>query len=449
MTKNEDYKKLLAIVAKTLNHFYPDFFSWLKKAYDPRDQRKIKYPIKDIIISGILIFLLRLGSRRQFHYKLDSEVCENNLKILFGMNGRPHGDTLRCFERMKIDDIEGIKYNMIKTMICKKILNKYKLLNKYYLVACDGTGVLVYHKKHCEHCLEKTHKETTTYYHPVLECKIVTKNKMAFSIYTEHIENPEGWDKDENRKQDCELKAFYRSAEKIKKLYPKLPICQTLDAIFANTTVFNICKKNNWSYIIALKNNLKSVNEELDLQIEHNLANVKEISTDEGNKQIYQWVNNIIYRNSDNTNASSHLINAVEMKEIDSDGNILHFFRFITNIEITFDNVEELVNVGGRSRWKIENEGFNTQKNGGYELEHAYSQNYNASKIFYQLLQIACIISRLIELGNLIKKSFPNLFGSYKNISAKILDSINYIKLSYYYIKKQLSTRFQIRFDTS
>jgi hypothetical protein len=38
---------------------------------------------------------------------------------------------------------------------------------------------------------------------------------------------------------------------------------------------------------------------------------------------------------------------------------------------------------GGRIRWKIENEGFNAQKNGGYELEHGYTKDPNAAKIFY------------------------------------------------------------------
>ena len=32
----------------------------------------------------------------------------------------------------------------------------------------------------------------------------------------------------------------------------------------------------------------------------------------------------------------------------------------------------------GRMRWKIENEGFNTQKRQGHHLEHQYSKDYRA-----------------------------------------------------------------------
>lgn len=38
-----------------------------------------------------------------------------------------------------------------------------------------------------------------------------------------------------------------------------------------------------------------------------------------------------------------------------------HEFQWITNIEVTEKNLEELI-AAGRGRWKIENEGFNNQK---------------------------------------------------------------------------------------
>ncbi|MCM3800525.1 transposase, partial [Caldibacillus thermoamylovorans] len=54
-------------------------------------------------------------------------------------------------------------------------------------------------------------------------------------------------------------------------------------------------------------------------------------------------------------------------------------FTFITDIKITKSNAKKLMNAG-RSRWRIENEGFNRQKNLRYHIEHASSQDYNAMK---------------------------------------------------------------------
>ncbi len=68
----------------------------------------------------------------------------------------------------------------------------------------------------------------------------------------------------------------------------------------------------------------------------------------------------------------------------------------ITDVEVNKTSVSK-VSQAGRMRWKIENEGFNNQKNGGYNLQHKFSRtNFNASKNYYQLLQIADIINQLV-----------------------------------------------------
>ncbi len=72
-------------------------------------------------------------------------------------------------------------------------------------------------------------------------------------------------------------------------------------------------------------------------------------------------------------------------------------FVYITDVPQTIENVVTTAD-GGRLRWKIENEGFNTQKNQGYELEHKYSRtSYNAMQNYYQLLQIAHMINQFTE----------------------------------------------------
>ena len=53
----------------------------------------------------------------------------------------------------------------------------------------------------------------------------------------------------------------------------------------------------------------------------------------------------------------------------------------------------------GRKRWKIENEGFNIQKNGTFDIGHLYSKNATAIKVHYLMIQIAHIIRQLVENG--------------------------------------------------
>jgi len=98
-------------------------------------------------------------------------------------------------------------------------------------------------------------------------------------------------------------------------------------------------------------------------------------------------------------------------------------FEYVTNIEANRDNVKEIA-CGGRLRWKIENEGFNTQKCNDYELEHKFCRkSYNGLKNYYSILQIAHAINQLIEKDKLVtailklhpKETLRNLWGKLKH----------------------------------
>jgi len=81
---------------------------------------------------------------------------------------------------------------------------------------------------------------------------------------------------------------------------------------------------------------------------------------------------------------------------LETDSTVKYPFLFITDYPITFYNFKRVVE-HGRRRWKIENEGFNRQKNHGYHLKHIFCRDYNAMKIHYLLIQIAHAISQLWE----------------------------------------------------
>ena len=94
-------------------------------------------------------------------------------------------------------------------------------------------------------------------------------------------------------------------------------------------------------------------------------------------------------------------------------------FQWLTNIELTKKNLEEMIEAG-RGRWKIENEGFNNQKNGIYRIEHLNSRNSNAMKNHYLLTQIADILMQLyLSWCPMIKE----IQQSIKNTSSRLLES--------------------------
>lgn len=201
-----------------------------------------------------MLFLLKLSARRQINYVLRQEqVLSHVNRLVRGENETVcHGDTLEKILRwMPWPALAHVRTEMVRLLIRKKVLQNQRLLDQFYMVAVDATGHVTFNERHCPKCLWKTSSTTgkTLYYHPVLEAKLITPAGFAFSLETEFIENPvmEKADQGKDRlKQDCELKAFYRLAEKLKKNFPQLNICLVLDGLYAAKPVFDVAEAAQW-----------------------------------------------------------------------------------------------------------------------------------------------------------------------------------------------------------
>ena len=93
--------------------------------------------------------------------------------------------------------------------------------------------------------------------------------------------------------------------------------------------------------------------------------------------------------------------------------------------------------------------GFNVQKTGGYELEHAYTNDPNSAKVFYLLLQIAHLLAQLLYKATLLKRDFLDGLGSAKNLAFRLLEAWRNVRMDQTDITALLQKRFQIRFDSS
>lgn len=99
---------------------------------------------------------------------------------------------------------------------------------------------------------------------------------------------------------------------------------------------------------------------------------------------------------------------------------------WIVSFKISERNSKELIYFG-RQRWRIENEGFNIQKNGTFDIEHVYSQNYNAIKAHYFFIQFAHTIRQLLEKGI---KYIKELKISKKEVSALLIEALTQTKIN-------------------
>jgi hypothetical protein len=448
--EHEAQKALLKAFSGTLHHFFGGWRKLFKGVRDGRNPELIKYPLGSLLSTGVLMYLFRLGARRQIKYQLRGNTpSRTKFEAWFEVDEIPHGDTLNyAFKRIEPAEVQEVVCQMVETLVRKKVLYRWRMYDNF-LLAIDGTGVLTFQARHCEYCLtRKLHNGESLYYHPVLEAKLVTANGFAFSLMTEFIENTDP----QADKQDCELKAFYRLSKRLKARFPHLPICLLLDGLFAGGPTFQLCHDYGWRYMIVLQ--------EADLPQVHRTYNLVLSQTPENHKQIYlgqqheilqeyHWVRQINYRDDQDRH---HALNVLACKETrpSRQGNTNPTtFKWLTNCIPTAHNVDTLANQGGRLRWKIENEGFNLQKNGGFHLQHPYSQNDTARKVFYYLLQIAYLLFQLMEKGSLFRKAFPQGLGSLRNIAFRLLEAWRNLQLSPQDFCRLYCGRYQIRFDTS
>lgn len=431
------------IFYKTMRHFFPSFRNWLEQIEDPRMKLMIDYSLPSVIWVGIMLFLMKIEARRQINFRFNTPEFISHINFLAGtdLEKMLHSDTLAyLLKRLPFESLCGIRTKMIKNLIRNRTLEKFRLLDRYYMISIDATGHLAFKNRHCPHCLVATRDgKPLYYYHNVLEAKLITENGLALSVATEFIENPsEVYDK-----QDCELRAFYRLAPGLKKAFPQLNICLLLDGIYAMEPTFKICKDYNWKYIVNFKEgSMPATFEEYELLKPLHLENQASVEIEKTNvRQAYNWVPDIDYK-------GQYLLNILECNEYNPKKRDKKETRFVwaTNIEIGQFNFKSIAKAG-RCRWKTENEGFNIQKNGGYNLEHAYSQNILAGKNLYLLLQIAHIINQLMEKGSLLKHQIKKIYGSIRNIARKLLEDFRTKSVDKDYVESILSGPFQIRFE--
>ena len=424
----------------TIFHFFPSFLAWLKEFPDRRKQDRITYPREAIVMSALLILFLRLSSLRQWtlESKKPTFVCNVNKMLGADLERMPHGDTIEYYlEKIPEEPFLDLRRKMVQRLIRMKVLDQFRLLG-YVLIALDGTGLQVFRHMHCDHCLTASREgKVLYYYHNVLEAKIVCHNGMAISIGTEYIENSDP----KASKQDCELKAFYRLAPRLKRDFPQLSICLLLDGLFAAGPVFDLCEKLRWKFIITFKEGSMPVQwEEFEA--------LKKLSTQNYHRhqplphicQRFRWVDYLPYQ--------GHSLKVIECKEENKNSGDKKTFVWLTTCDVGHNCIVALANKGGRLRWKIENEGFNDQKNGGFELEHAYSTHHTAMKIFYLLIQAAHLLSQLILKGNLLG-NFKAAFGSVKNFVMRLREQFRYEIVSDTAADVSLASTFQIRLDSS
>lgn len=319
------------------------------------------YSLADLLSAGFAVFSLKdpslLAFRQQFPRRSE------NLKRIYGIEHIPEDTALRKgLDGVDPAVLQGQFKPLIDRLRGEEIFKKRQVLGGYKVLAGDGTQHFCSNSRTCPHCLTKMHRNgSVTYHHQMLGAVWVQPGeKTVFPVAVEPIVRQDG-----QQKNDCELNAAKRLVPQIRQVMPQDKLLITLDALYANAPLIRLLKEHQISFLIGVKEGYALA------QVEHLAAEgqLKEISWEaKGRVCAIRFTNDLVLNKQ---NQDLH-INYLEYLEVDpSSAEVLFFNSWITDLAITEENVNEMVTVA-RTRWKIENETFNTLKNQGYHLEHNY-----------------------------------------------------------------------------
>ena len=364
---------------------------------DSRQQAKVNYPLHDCLMSGFAMMFFQDPSLLAFQQRIQDQIHQNNLSTVFGVGTIPKDTQMReVLDTTDPKSLEPIFIDFIHRLQRGKQLAQYQLFPGTYLISLDGSEYFSSESIHCPHCLvTKPKKGNVRYHHQILQPVIIDPDKrQVLPLAPEQIHNSDGTDK-----QDCEVNAGKRCIHKIRKAHPKLNIIITGDSLYSKQPFIDELKKGRMSYILVAK----PTDHKVLFQWVNDLVGLgggkqMEISDSNGRRHRYLWVNRVAL----NGTKDADEVNFIQYQIVSPDNKITYQNSWVTDIVVNENNVITLVK-GGRARWKIENETFNTLKNQGYHIEHNFGHGQqNLAFIFFMLNLMAFTVHQILDLTDLL-----------------------------------------------
>lgn len=377
-----------------------------QKIPDPRIFSSKKTPsisFTDVLMSALAVFGLKFPSLLQ--YDQHRQILDSNLKALYHVDHFPSDTYLReRLDELNPNFIRPAFKQLFAVAQRGKCLEEFEFLDGHYLLPLDGTGEFSSSKVCCCQCCKKEHKDgSVTYYHQMLGgCIVHPEKSYVIPLCPEVIQNGDG-----SVKNDCERNAAKRFIENFRREHPHLKVIIMGDGIASNAPYIRLLEEHRMKYLLVAK---PGDHQFLFDAIEKAEGmEYYEFRDDKGVFHQFQFLNGVVLNKSN----PDVIVNFLEYMQTDPKGKELRF-SWVTNIYITQTNVFALMK-GGRARWKIENETFNTLKNLGYNFEHNYGhgQKY-LSTILCLLMVLAFFIDQIQGIACSLFQGIRKRLGSYR-----------------------------------
>jgi hypothetical protein len=344
--------------------------------------------LTDALMSAFAMFSLKSSSLLAF----DKERAEGNLETVYGIERVPCDTQMReILDPVSPESLRPLFQSVFRQLQRGKALEPMVFFEGCYLLALDGTGYFSSKTIHCASCLQKVHRNgSMTYAHQMLGAAIIHPDcREVIPGMPEAIVKQDG-----EGKNDCERNAAKRFMTTLRQDHPQLKFIITEDSLSSNAPHIEVLQDHGFHYILGVK---EGDHASLFQQVQA-AEHAGRVTSYERHNRAAQVIHRFRFVNDVPLNESNPdvLVNVIEYWEM-GDDKVQHF-SWVTDFRVTKRNVFRLMR-GGRARWKIENETFNTLKNQGYHFEHNYGHGeQNLSVVFAMLMMLAFLVDQTQQL---------------------------------------------------
>jgi hypothetical protein len=346
-------------------------------------------PLVDALMAAFAMFALKDPSLLAFEERRNDE----NLRSLFRIRRLPCDTQMReILDPMDPEQLRPVFGSVFRELQRGGALKPLVFYQGCYLCLMDGTGYFSSQQIHCDSCLKKVDAETgaVTYQHQMLAAALAhPDHKEVIPLPPEPICQHDG-----DTKNDCERNAGKRLLRTIRQEHPRLKLIVVEDGLASNGPHIRELIALDMHYILGAKpGDHEFLFDQLLTAFEDDRVTTISWKIEDGQAEI-SFVNQVPLNESN----PDLLVNVLYYVEYGPDGEERKVWTWVTDLRITRSNAQLLVR-GGRARWKIENETFNTLKNQGYHYEHNYGHGkQHLSVVFSMLMMLAFLVDQTQQL---------------------------------------------------
>ena len=377
----------------------------LRRMPDARVPERVRYGLHDTLLSGLAMFFFQHRSLLQFQERMKQRLGRCNLETIFQVRAVPSDTQMRTIlDEAEPDPLRRQLAGLFEDMRRAGWAEQYRTsvpdgrdAGSYYTCVLDGGQYFNSTNVQCERCLTKTNKKTGTvqYAHSVVSGTLVKAGtQRIFPLDVEEICQQDGV-----TKQDCEINAAKRLLPRLRREHPHLKVIIAGDDLYAHEPLVQLLGELRMRFVLVAK---PASHQELFTWVEEleELGAVEHGTWEEGPLCKRRYFEYRFATQLPLKAGGQAAVNFVEVWERNQAGQVVYHNSWVTDLEVTHTNVAVIIQIG-RSRWKIENEQFNIQKNHGYELEHNYGHGEkHLSLVFYLLNLLAFAVHLILAAGD-------------------------------------------------